>query len=573
MSFLNNFSIKTKVAIVFGMVLIVTVGLGVFATLRLGNVNAAAEDMRTNWLPSVRALGKMQVAVERYRAQQSQHILSETDAQMDDMDKRIKTTLDSYDAAFKEYLPTISPGEEQKLVDVFVKQWADYQSDSKELFALSRKQQNAQAIALYSGKLNDEYRTLRASIEADVDYNAKGGDAAAATGEAIYVSSRLSIMIAIGVAALLCAAAAFMIVSSVSKPVLKMVDVMARLAKREMEVVIPGVGRKDEIGRMADAVQVFKDGMIAADKAAAEQERERAEKEAEKERQRAEQERRTKLMTELTQSFDRQVTTMLESVSAAATEMQSTAESMAATAEETNRQSATVAAASEQTSTNVQTVATATEELSASVSEIGRQVTQSTQIAKKAVDEAGQTTEHVKGLADAAQQIGQVVSLINDIASQTNLLALNATIEAARAGEAGKGFAVVASEVKALANQTAKATEEIGAKIAGMQQATDSTVLAIGSIRGTIQEISEIATTIAAAIEEQGSATAEISRNVQQAAHGTQDVTNNISGVTRAAADTGAASAQVLSSAGELAKQSEALRTEVDTFLANVRAA
>ena len=569
MSFLNNFSIKTKVAIAFGMVLIVTVGLGVFATVRLGSVNDAASDMRTNWLPAVRALGKMQIYVERYRAQQGQYILSDSSDAMDDMDKRIKSSLDGYDAAFKIYQPTIDPGEEQKLVDVFVKQWADYLDHSKELIALARKQQDKEALALYTGKLNDEMRALRTSLEADVDFNAKGGDAAAAGGEAIYESSRLSIMIAIGAAALLCAAAAFMIVSSVSKPVLKMVDVMARLAKREMDVVIAGVGRKDEVGRMADAVQVFKDGMITADRLAAEQERERAEKEAEKERQRAEQERRTKLMTDLTQSFDRQVTSMLQSVSAAATEMQSTAESMAATAEETNRQSATVAAASEQTSTNVQTVATATEELSASVSEIGRQVTQSTQIAKKAVDEAGQTTEHVKGLADAAQQIGQVVSLINDIASQTNLLALNATIEAARAGEAGKGFAVVASEVKALANQTAKATEEIGAKIAGMQQATDSTVLAIGSIRGTIQEISEIATTI----EEQGSATAEISRNVQQAAHGTQDVTNNISGVTRAAADTGAASAQVLSSASELAKQSEALRTEVDTFLANVRAA
>ena len=364
-------------------------------------------------------------------------------------------------------------------------------------------------------------------------------------------------------AALAFTASGFVIVGRrVSRPIRMMSASMRGLAAHDLTVEIPGIGRGDEIGQMAEAVQVFKDSIIETDRLNAEQER-----------QRAEQERRTKHLTALTREFDDQVAGLLQTVSSAATELQSTAQSMSATAEETNRQSTAVAAASEQTSVNVQTVATATEELTASISEISRQVAQSTQIAQKAVGEANQTTEQVKSLEEAAQKIGKVVQLINDIASQTNLLALNATIEAARAGEAGKGFAVVASEVKALATQTAKATEEIGLQIAGMQQATGLTVAAIDHIRGTISEISQIATTIASAIEEQGAATQEIARNVQQAAQGTHEVASNITGVTRAASETGAGSSQVLGAANELSKQSETLRAEVDRFLADVRAA
>jgi methyl-accepting chemotaxis protein len=218
-------------------------------------------------------------------------------------------------------------------------------------------------------------------------------------------------------------------------------------------------------------------------------------------------------------------------------------------------------------------VATATEELSSSIAEITRQVTQSARIAGQAVEESSRTTSTVRGLAEGAAKIGDVVKLINDIAGQTNLLALNATIEAARAGEAGKGFAVVAAEVKNLATQTAKATEEIAAQVGMIQQATGNSVAAIEGIGGTIGQINEIATTIASAVEEQGAATQEISRNVQQASAGTQEVSSNIGGVSQAAAETGAAASQVLSAADELSRQAETLRKEVGTFLADVRAA
>jgi methyl-accepting chemotaxis protein len=260
-------------------------------------------------------------------------------------------------------------------------------------------------------------------------------------------------------------------------------------------------------------------------------------------------------------------------VASTATEMQTAAESLASTAEETSRQSQAAAAASEQASTNVQTVSAAAEEMSSSVNEIARQVAQSAQMAKDAVDEAEKSNVSVQSLAEGSQKIGEVVELISDIASQTNLLALNATIEAARAGDAGKGFAVVASEVKSLANQTAKATEQIASQIGSIQSATDEAVTAIEGIGKKIAEMDEVSTAIASAIEEQGAATGEISSNSQQAAQGTQEVSSNVAGVNQAATETGTAATQVLGAAGELAGHAEKLRGEVGKFLETLNAA
>lgn len=263
------------------------------------------------------------------------------------------------------------------------------------------------------------------------------------------------------------------------------------------------------------------------------------------------------------------VSEVVEVVASAAAELQATAESLSATAEETTRQSQSVATASEQTTNNVNTVAAAAEEMANSIEEIGRQVEQSANIASRAVEEANSTDASVSSLAAAAQKIGEVVELISDIANQTNLLALNATIEAARAGDAGKGFAVVASEVKSLANQTAKATEDIAAQIGNIQEASGGTVTAIKSISTTIGEISEIASSIASAVEEQSAATQEIARNVQEAAAGTQDVASNIAGVTQAADETGRSSSEVLSAAKELSVNGEQLREYVEKFVGN----
>jgi methyl-accepting chemotaxis protein len=350
--------------------------------------------------------------------------------------------------------------------------------------------------------------------------------------------------------------------NGIAGPISQMTDAMGRLADGDKETEIPGTERGDEVGDMASAVLVFKENMIKADQLAAEQEKERGGRE-----------RRAKKVDKLTKGFDTEVSGVLETVAAAATEMDSTAASMSATAEETSRQATAASSASEQASQNVQTVASAAEELSSSISEISRQVTQSTEIAGTAVDAASKADEMIQGLAMSAQKIGEVVELITDIADQTNLLALNATIEAARAGDAGKGFAVVASEVKNLANQTAKATEEIGSQINGIQGATQDSVQAIHGITKTINDISAISSAIAAAVEEQGAATGEIARNVEEASAGTTEVTSNVTSVTQAASETGQSSTAVREAAQDLSSQSESLKAMVESFLHDVRSA
>jgi methyl-accepting chemotaxis protein len=349
---------------------------------------------------------------------------------------------------------------------------------------------------------------------------------------------------------------------SVARPLTAMTGTMARLAGGDTAVAIAGSERSDELGAMAKAVDVFRQNMIQANRLTAEKDAEQAQKA-----------RRQVSIEQYIASFEGAVRTSLEGLSAATTQMRATSQGMSATAQATSEQATTVAGAAEEASINVQAVAASTEELSSSVAEIGRQVSQSARIAGQAVDEAGRTNTTVEGLSVAAQKIGEVVKLISAIANQTNLLALNATIEAARAGDAGKGFAVVASEVKSLANQTAKATDEIAAQVAAMQSATTEAVQAIRSIGGTIGSINEIAATIATAVEQQGAATQEIARNVQEAARGTGQVSSTIASVNQAAAESGAAASQVLGSAAELGTWGETLRADVDGFLAKICAA
>ena len=338
---------------------------------------------------------------------------------------------------------------------------------------------------------------------------------------------------------------AFLIGRGIAVALGNMTGAMGRLAEGELETEVPSVGRRDEIGEMAGAVQVFKENAIEV---------RRMTREQEAQTRRNHRKVQSEVMA-LNNAMDEEVRSAVSGVLEQSGAMQTTAQGMAAIAEETSRQSTAVAAAAEQAATNVQTVASAAEELSSSIAEIARQVAQSSQIAGGAVEEADHTNAQIQGLAEAANKIGEVVALITDIADQTNLLALNATIEAARAGDAGKGFAVVASEVKNLANQTAKATEEISGQIGGIQTATQDAVTAIGSIAKTIGEIDEIASTIAAAVEEQGAATSEIARNVEQAASGTKEVSSNITGVTQAAGETGEAASQQLTIASTVSGQ------------------
>ncbi|GGI26555.1 methyl-accepting chemotaxis protein [Bradyrhizobium guangdongense] len=351
---------------------------------------------------------------------------------------------------------------------------------------------------------------------------------------------------------------------SIARPIRALTVAMDRLAGGDFSVVLPGLGRKDEVGGVAAAVEKFK--LVSEQKA-----REEAEAKIRQDQVAAAQRRAE--MHKLADGFEAAIGEIVDTVSSAATELEASASTLTSTAERGQELTSVVAAASEEASTNVQSVASATEELSSSITEISRQVQESARVASEAVGQARTTTERVSELSKAATRIGDVVELINTIAGQTNLLALNATIEAARAGEAGKGFAVVASEVKALAEQTAKATGEIGQQISGIQAATQESVGAIKDISATIEKLSEISSTIAAAVEEQGAATQEISRNVQQAAAGTHQVSANITDVQRGASETGSASSQVLSAAQMLSGDSNRLKLEVGKFLGTVRAA
>ncbi|QOZ54593.1 methyl-accepting chemotaxis protein [Bradyrhizobium sp. CCBAU 53338] len=351
---------------------------------------------------------------------------------------------------------------------------------------------------------------------------------------------------------------------SIARPIRALTIAMDKLAGGDFSVVLPGLGRKDEVGGVAAAVEKFK--IVSEQKA-------RDEAEAKIRQDQAAAAQRKAEMHKLADSFESAIGEIVETVSSAATELEASASTLTSTAERGQGLATVVAAASEEASANVQSVASATEELSSSINEISRQVQQSARVANEAVGQARVTTERMSELSMAATRIGDVVELINTIAGQTNLLALNATIEAARAGEAGRGFAVVASEVKALAEQTAKATGEIGQQITGIQAATEQSVGAIKEISDTIEKLSEISSTIAAAVEEQGAATQEISRNVQQAAEGTHQVSSNITDVQRGASETGSASSQVLSAAQMLSGDSNRLKVEVSKFLGTVRAA
>jgi methyl-accepting chemotaxis protein len=423
--------------------------------------------------------------------------------------------------------------------------------------------EGAQEVARHGAAMSKgfhEVEPILVEIQQAVERRYRQADASEAAARG---SIKVWMLIALGMAAVIVSGVSLLIGRSISNALSAMVRAMTGLAGGDFKIAIPSLGRTDEVGEMAGAVEVFKNNMIETERLRAEQ--------LEVEQRQLQQ--RKADMHKLADAFEGAVGEIVENVSSAASELEASAGTLTATAERAQELATAVAAASEEASTNVQSVASSSEEMTSSVNEISRQVQESSRVANEAVDQAQKTNDRVGELSKAAARIGDVVELINTIAGQTNLLALNATIEAARAGEAGRGFAVVASEVKALAEQTAKATGEIGQQITGIQAATQDSVGAIKEIGDTIGRMSEISSTIAAAVEEQGAATQEISRNIQHAAQGTSQVSANITQVQRGANETGSASAQVHSAAKSLSSESNRLRLEVGKFLNSVRAA
>ncbi len=562
---LAKYSIRAKIIAVVAFLLVAMTGMGLLAVKNMRSMNANTVDIATSWLPSVRVLGELRAGVITYRNVIREHMLSETLEEKEAAEKILASVVEANNKIRAAYEPMITSPEERALYSEWSQVWDKYKAGTQEVLALSRKAVGkipTEAHEMNTKTVNKIGLDADAILKKDIDLNNSGGDKAAQDAADSYSSALMLLAVILGAAVLIGIGVSFYLVRDVSTGIDSIVEPMQALGKGDLSATVPHQGEKTEIGAMADVLQVFKQALIAkkaADEAAA------LDAEAKIERGRR--------VDSITRNFESMIGEIVQTVSSASTQLEASAGTLSTTAERSQQLTTAVAAASEEASTNVQSVASATEELSSSVNEISRQVQESARMATDAVGQARTTNDRVSELSKAASRIGDVVELINTIAGQTNLLALNATIEAARAGEAGRGFAVVASEVKALAEQTAKATGEIGQQITGIQAATQDSVNAIKEISGTIERLSEISSTIAAAVEEQGAATQEISRNVQQAAQGTQQVSANITDVQRGASETGSASSQVLSAAQSLSGDSNRLKLEVGKFLDSVRAA
>ena len=562
---LANYSIRAKITAVVAFLLIAMIGMGLLAVRNMRAINASTVDITTNWLPSVRVLGDLRAGIITYRNVIREHMLVETAEEKEATEKVLVTVIEGIAKSRQTYEPLITAPEERALYSEWVQLWERYKKGTEEVMALSRKSVGKfphEAHELNTKTVNKIGIDSDAVLKKSIDLNNAGADKAGRDAADNYSFAFAMLAAIIGVAIIVGVAVGIYLVRDVSRGIASIVAPMQALGSGDLTAQVPHQGEKTEIGSMADSLQVFKEALIAkkaADEAAA------LDAEAKIERGRR--------VDGITREFESMIGEIVNTVSSASTQLEASAGTLTATAERAQELTTMVAAASEEASTNVQSVASATEEMASSVNEISRQVQDSARMAGDAVNEARKTNDRVSELSKAAARIGDVVELINTIAGQTNLLALNATIEAARAGEAGRGFAVVASEVKALAEQTAKATGEIGQQINGIQSATQDSVNAIKEISGTIEKLSEISSAIAAAVEQQGAATQEISRNVQQAAQGTQQVSANITDVQRGAGETGRASSQVLTAAQSLSGDSNRLKLEVGKFLSSVRAA
>lgn len=528
-----------------------------------GSLNDNTVEIATNWLPSTRAVNSINTATSDFRIAEGSHILSTDPAEMSRAEKDIRAVDDHIKAIRKEYEGLISAASERTAYESFSTKWSLYKDLHKTMLGLSRANKNKEASVLFKNDMRKTFDEASGFLEELSKINQQGSLAAFNSSSQTYSTVITAIIVAMAISTLIGAALMVYAIVGVTNPIAKITAAMQRVSGGKLDTEIPFAGKRNELGDMAGALATFRDNLAETERMRADQVK-------------AEERNAEKMKAErfaIADQFDSKMGALANSFVQASGEIAESARNLSATAEETSRQAQSVASAAEEASTNVQTVASGTEELSASIREISSQVSHSAKVASDAANEAEVSSKKVSDLATAADQIGEVVELITNIAEQTNLLALNATIEAARAGESGKGFAVVAAEVKGLATQTARATEEIGQKISEIQSATTGTVESIALIVKTIDDIREASQAISAAVEQQDAATNEIAANTQQAASGTGEVTRNIEGVGSAAEMTGAASTQMMNLSSQLNEQSNILQQEVSDFVKTLRTA